>query len=297
MNGFTLLLGGETVSVCGMNAEPAMSRSLEPFVCRCCDDAHLSCKKGQGGKTIEMVTKINSFTGGEEVSNFASPDLGSVCLLSAHDNTLQLCVHSSVGTTTVLQHRMGSEKVYVEQGADVAVTRLAMWFGVSMLLAPCTLAFIHASTVVVDGKAVIFLGESGTGKSTHARLWLKNIAGAELLNDDSPMLRCMDSSVEVYGTPWSGKTACYRNLHYPLAGVVRLRQSPQNNIKKLGTLQAFGAVAPSLPPQLMNHPYYENLFVDIVNRVICSSPVYMLDCRADDDAALLCHNTVMSAGL
>lgn len=60
---------------------------------------------------------------------------------------------------------------------------------------------IHASAVVSDGKAYLFLGKSGTGKSTHARLWLKNIPGSHLLNDDNPAVRLIDGSPVAFGTP------------------------------------------------------------------------------------------------
>lgn len=83
---------------------------------------------------------------------------------------------------------------------------------------------IHASAVVSDGKAYLFLGKSGTGKSTHARLWLKNIPGSHLLNDDNPAVRLIDGSPVAFGTPWSGKTPCYRDESAPVGGFVRLRQ-------------------------------------------------------------------------
>ena len=84
---------------------------------------------------------------------------------------------------------------------------------------------IHASAVVSDGKAYLFLGKSGTGKSTHARLWLKNIPGSHLLNDDNPAVRLIDGSPVAFGTPWSGKTPCYRDESAPVGGFVRLRLS------------------------------------------------------------------------
>ena len=71
---------------------------------------------------------------------------------------------------------------------------------------------MHSSVVISGGKGYLFLGKSGTGKSTHSSLWLKHIPGTELLNDDNPILRLMpDGSARVYGSPWSGKTPCYRS--------------------------------------------------------------------------------------
>ena len=73
-------------------------------------------------------------------------------------------------------------------------------------------ALFHAAVVSYEGGGYMFLGPSGTGKSTHASLWLKHIEGVALVNDDNPVVR----DGIVYGSPWSGKTPCYRNVSYPL---------------------------------------------------------------------------------
>ena len=93
----------------------------------------------------------------------------------------------------------------------------------------------------------MFLGPSGTGKSTHARLWLQYIDGTELVNDDNPVVRIyQDGAATVFGSPWSGKTPCYRNVRYPLGGIVMLSQAPYNKIHRLGGLQAYIALVPSI---------------------------------------------------
>ena len=93
-------------------------------------------------------------------------------------------------------------------------------------------ALFHSSTVSFGDKAYMFLGVSGTGKSTHSSLWLKYIEGTELLNDDNPVVRVSDNgNATVYGSPWSGKTPCYRRVSYPLDGIVLLSQAPYNKIE------------------------------------------------------------------
>ena len=100
-------------------------------------------------------------------------------------------------------------------------------------------ALFHSSTVSFGDKAYMFLGVSGTGKSTHSSLWLKYIEGTELLNDDNPVVRVFDDGhATVYGSPWSGKTPCYRNLSYPLGGIVLLSQAPYNKIQRLKGIHA-----------------------------------------------------------
>ena len=73
----------------------------------------------------------------------------------------------------------------------------------------------HAAVVSYKNKGYMFLGPSGTGKSTHASLWQRYIAGTALVNDDNPVVRISeDDTATVYGSPWSGKTPCYRSVHH-----------------------------------------------------------------------------------
>lgn len=102
---------------------------------------------------------------------------------------------------------------------------------------------IHASSVAVGPSAAVFIGPSGIGKSTHSRLWLQYVSGSSLLNDDQPALRIMpDGNVYVYGTPWSGKTCCYRNERAILKTVFRMRQAESNKVVRLNKAEAFCAL-------------------------------------------------------
>lgn len=148
---------------------------------------------------------------------------------------------------------------------------------------------IHAACVHLDGRAYLFLGRSGTGKSTHAALWRRTFAGCQLLNDDNPTLRVLPSGgVEVYGTPWSGKTPCYRNAHFPLGGVARLRQAAENRYTALEPVEAFVALLPSCMA-LPHDPDTHDALCQTLIRVAECLPVGRLDCRPDEEAARLCH--------
>ena len=101
----------------------------------------------------------------------------------------------------------------------------------------------HAAVVSYKNKGYMFLGPSGTGKSTHASLWQRYIAGTALVNDDNPVVRIdEDGTATVYGSPWSGKTPCYRNVCYPLGGIVVLSQAPYNKIQRLSGIYAYAAL-------------------------------------------------------
>jgi hypothetical protein len=172
--------------------------------------------------------------------------------------------------------------------------RLAVWtaFGTAAVFRQ-TVA-VHTSVIVHKGKAILFLGESGTGKSTHTRLWLQHVPETELLNDDSPFLR-VDGSIRVYGSPWSGKTPCYRSISAPVAAIVRLRQAPANSIRRLRTLEAIGALLPSCPPQFAYDEALSAKIHDIVSETVKQIPVYMLDCLPDKEAALLVNSVLVNS--
>lgn len=151
---------------------------------------------------------------------------------------------------------------------------------------------IHASALRFRGRAVLFLGESGTGKSTHTRLWRQYIPGASLLNDDSPLVSYHASEIRAWGSPWSGKLPCYRNESIPVAAFVRLVQGAENRIRPLAPLEAFGALFPSLPPALARDAELRDRLVDLLTRIIPRIPVYRLECRPDADAARLVCRTL-----
>ena len=185
------------------------------------------------------------------------------------------------------------DTVRVSRLADPNLLRFALWTAYAMAGLHRSAVPVHSSVVVCQGRAVLCLGESGTGKSTHTGLWLKHIEGSHLLNDDSPILRTEGNEVVVYGSPWSGKAPCFRQERVPVAALLRLEQKPENRIRRLGTLEAFTALHPSCPPALAHDERCTDLVVDFIGRVISRVPVYRLGCLPDADAARLAYNTIM----
>jgi len=153
---------------------------------------------------------------------------------------------------------------------------------------------IHASAVMIHGKSTLFLGESGTGKSTHSRLWLNHLPGTELLNDDRPLIKVeADGSVRVYGSPWSGKTPCYKNMDAPVAAFVRLSQAPHNRIRRLKGAEAIGALLPSLSVSLIYDKNLSESIYSIVSQTLLRTPVYHLECLPDAGAVDLVYSTLL----
>lgn len=149
---------------------------------------------------------------------------------------------------------------------------------------------MHASVTVKDGKGYLFLGHSGTGKSTHSRQWLETYDDAWLLNDDNPIVR----DGVVYGSPWSGKTPCYKNAGVPIGGIVKLSQAPQNTMTPLRLPEAYAYVLSSssglkILPEMMDALY------ETISQLIQSVGCWHLDCLPNHDAAHVCHDAMVKS--
>ena len=218
-------------------------------------------------------------------------------------------VHIYFGTTAegyrlrLIQNDQYELNLYAEKGADIAylygdiTARLlpfALWVGYGILTSATNTVLVHSSCIVNHDRGIMFLGESGTGKSTHTRLWRENVPGAHLLNDDSPVLRVEGDKVYVYGSPWSGKTPCYRTERFELLACVRLSQAPYNKITRLPVLQAYASLHPSCPPAFA---YVDSLYDNISNtlgEVISRVACYKMECLPDAAAAKLSHKTIFN---
>lgn len=153
----------------------------------------------------------------------------------------------------------------------------------------------HAAVIGHAGRGYLFLGKSGTGKSTHARLWLKYVPGSELVNDDNPVVRVLDDgTVRVYGSPWSGKTPCYRNMDLPVGGFVQLAQAPKNEIRQLRGIETYAALVSSISGQRWDRRIADGLH-ETENALATRIRGWHLDCLPDEAAALLCSSTVTKA--
>ena len=157
--------------------------------------------------------------------------------------------------------------------------------------APLMTLEMHAAVVVKRGdeaKGYLFLGHSGTGKSTHARQWLAAFEDAWLLNDDNPILRVMDNGdVYVYGSPWSGKTPCYKNESAPVGGIIKLSQAPENKIQTISLPQAYAYMLSSASGLKMEQTMADNMF-ETIKHIITHIPCYHLACLPNEEAARVC---------
>lgn len=142
----------------------------------------------------------------------------------------------------------------------------------------------HCSAITVDGKAYLFTASSGTGKSTHTRLW-REVFGdrAVMINDDKPLLQVKEHQVFVYGTPWDGKHRLSTNISAPVAGICLLERGAANHIERTEKEEAF--------PKLLQQTYRPQgplaliRTLELLDAVASNVPLYMLHCNMEPDAA------------
>lgn len=154
--------------------------------------------------------------------------------------------------------------------------------------APLMTLEMHAAVVVRgEGRGYLFLGHSGTGKSTHARQWLAAFDDAWLLNDDNPILRVMeDGEVRVYGSPWSGKTPCYKNAYARVGGIIKLSQAPHNKMRILSLPEAYAYMLSSASGLKMDRQMADCMY-ESIKHVITHVKCYHLDCLPNVEAAVV----------
>ncbi len=150
---------------------------------------------------------------------------------------------------------------------------------------------MHGSALCMDGQAYIFTGKSGTGKSTHAKLWREAFGDRVwMINDDKPMLRITEEGIVVWGTPWDGKHHLSRNAGAPLKAILQIRQADENRIEPLAKADAF--------PLLMSQAYRPGdpaaalRVLALEKRILETAAFYTMYCNQKPEAALTAYEGV-----
>lgn len=150
---------------------------------------------------------------------------------------------------------------------------------------------LHAAVLEVDGQAYAFSANSGTGKTTHIKLWGELFGDrCRVINGDKPLLRVRDGVVRIYGTPWSGKEGWNTNTSAPLKALCFLERSAKNRIVRLSD----GEALPLLFGQLAM-PVEESAamrLLDSLDRLLCTVPCYRLGCNMEPEAAQVAYDAM-----
>lgn len=181
------------------------------------------------------------------------------------------------------------EGAAVREHADPYLETLAVYRKLAQLLVQDDILLMHGAVVAVDGQAYLFTAKSGTGKTTHTRLWMRQFGDrAVMVNGDKPLLHITSEGVTVYGTPWDGKEHLSTNTSCPLKALCILTRSETNHIERISKKEAL----PMLCQQSYRpcSPIGAQKMLALVDRLGSSVPLYRLGCNMEPEAALVAYH-------
>ena len=150
---------------------------------------------------------------------------------------------------------------------------------------------LHSSALAVDGDGYIFTAPSGTGKSTHARLWRETFGDkVVMVNDDKPVIRKIGKEFFVFGTPWNGKHHLDSNVKAKIKGICQLKRGKENSVSEISAKDMlFVLLNQTLRPE--TEAQVERLFT-LLDELLTSVPLYQMYCNISKEAAELAYKTM-----
>lgn len=181
------------------------------------------------------------------------------------------------------------EGIPVRQFPDRYLETLAVYRKIADRMLDYDTLLFHGSAISVDGQGYLFTAKSGTGKSTHTRLWRQTFGDrAVMVNDDKPLLRVLDDQVLVCGTPWDGKHRISTNICVPLKGICILNRAQENSIEPVSISRAL----PLLLQQSYRpaDPMAVTKLLSLLDKLSKRTGLYSLGCNMEPEAALTAYN-------
>lgn len=150
----------------------------------------------------------------------------------------------------------------------------------SLLLARQGGFLLHSASAIRNGKAFLFAGVSGAGKTTISRL---APAGATLLTDEISYVRKQETGYAAFGTPFTGELARLgENVSAPVAALYLLAQGPENRIDPVPPAEATRSLLANVLFFAEDEELVQALFhsaFDFVKRVPVSRLTFVRDSR------------------
>ena len=171
--------------------------------------------------------------------------------------------------------------------SDSYLEELAVYRKIADKMLDYDTILFHGSAIAVDGVGYLFTAKSGTGKSTHTRLWCKYLGDkATMINDDKPLIH-ISNKIIVYGTPYDGKHRLSTNTSVPLKSICILTRSSENHIKKITKEEAYTTLVQQVYHSEDTMKMQKTLeLIDILAEKV---DLYLLSCNMDIEAAKVAY--------
>lgn len=180
------------------------------------------------------------------------------------------------------------KKLSVDDFSDAEIESNFLYREVAEQLSTQKIVLIHGSAVAVDGEGYIFVAPSGTGKSTHVRLWRKMFGDrAVMINDDKPLIRCTDDGITVCGSPWDGKHHLSTNISVPLKAICFLERGKDNHIVAISNTEGFIPMLKAIYHS--KEAEREACILRSLQRIRQKTSFYRLWCNMEPNAAIVSY--------
>ena len=184
------------------------------------------------------------------------------------------------------------EGIPIRHFTDEYLETLAVYRKIAEQMLSYDTILFHGSVIAVDGEGYLFTAKSGTGKSTHARLWSETFGDrAVMVNDDKPLLRITKDGVIAYGTPWDGKHRLSTNTSVPLKGICILERAAENHVIRLDSKEQLRSAYPMMVQQThkSSNPSSARRTMELIDRLMDTVPIYRLSCNMERSAAKVAY--------
>ena len=210
-----------------------------------------------------------------------------LCMDYEIDTSEEVAFHIEATQEDIDREGLNSEETF----SDEYLESLALYRKLCEKMLDYDSFLFHCSAVEVEGKAYLFAAASGTGKSTHTRLWREYFGEkAVMINDDKPLLSVQEGTIYVYGTPWCGKHNLNTNKKAPVQGICILSRGEENRIEKIQPLEAY----PELYKQTYRPKNRDKMIktLSLLKQVAERIPMYRLHCTISEEAAAMAWNAM-----
>ncbi len=231
---------------------------------------------------------------------------------SLHDRVHRLCAdYRAEGVPAVFLAEITQSDIEHERACSIAeygekirtsrrfsdsyLEELAVYRKIAERMPAFDTVLMHGSCVAVDGEGYLFTAPSGTGKSTHARLWRERFGSrAVMINDDKPLIRVTEAGATIYGTPWNGKHHLSTDCAVPLKAICVLERAEHNTIRRIAAAEAY----PTLLQQIYRpaDTAARTATLRLIDRLTSKVDFWKLDCNMDPEAAQIAYDAMKGNG-
>lgn len=195
--------------------------------------------------------------------------------LSVTDKQLENMLSRSVEGTTI----SGIENLAMSSEFN----RAAIKYGVML---------VHSSALIYNNEAYLFSADSGVGKSTHTKLWLKAFGDkVHIMNDDKPVVRLYDDHAQAYGTPFDGGSGIALNESYPLKAIIFVERGEENSVRIPDNKEIIQKLY-FQTARMVDRKTAEKMLLNI-EKLLSLTKFYVLTCNMDISAAYTAYNSII----